>query len=195
MKKPKDLAYLVDAFKSLPSIGTKASSKISYFFVNQDEKYKKEFIGRLSNAVLNLKQCELCNAITEKEICDNCSNIKLSHNLCIVYNYDDYERMIDSDAFYGYYHILCLNDNKKFRPELINIDKINNQILQLGIDEVVIATPFSLVGEAIAQYLSININDKVKKYRLGFGIPLNANIDYIDNDTMREAFMNKKKIN
>ena len=42
--KPKEFEYLIDAIKSLPSIGSKAAERIAFFLIQQDDEYINEFI-------------------------------------------------------------------------------------------------------------------------------------------------------
>lgn len=197
MKQPKDYIFLVDALKSLPTIGSKSATKIANFLIDQDEDYKNEFIKRLLNSTKNIKNCLLCNNITNSQYCEICSKDNLEKTLCIVMNLEEQQRIQESNNYFGYYHIIKgVHDIKKMALDKINIEQIKNQIKRLEIKEIIIATSFSIVGELVCDYIKNNLNDlNLPIYRLGYGLPLNANIDFIDNDTIRESIINKKKIN
>lgn len=197
MTKPKEFEFLVDALKSLPGVGTKNATRYAFFLINKDEKYKKEFIKRIIDATTNIVKCELCNNITNNKICSICDNENREHSLCIVSSIEDLDRIEQSHNFFGYYHIIdCIEDLKKYKLTNIDINLIKHQIDLLKIDSVTIATNFSLIGEAISEYLQQKLKDipNLNIYRIGFGIPLNANIDYIDDDTIRESLLNRKKL-
>ncbi|MGL4950377.1 MAG: toprim domain-containing protein [Mycoplasma sp.] len=198
MNKPKEFQYLVDAFKSLPGMGTKNATRCAFFLINKDERYQNEFVKRIIDASQNLKRCELCNNISTLQRCDFCLDPNRAKSLCIVETIEDLERIDQSNNFHGYFHILDnIHDLKKFKLTDINLSSLLNQIDSLDIKEIIIATSFSLSGEAISEYLKTNICDKVDVdiFRIGFGVPLNVNIDYIDDETIRESLMNKKRIN
>ncbi len=196
MKNPKEYIFLLDAFKSLPNIGTKGATKIANFFLAQDEKYQKEFISRLQNASNKLTSCKYCNSISISEICEICNSTTREKSICVVSNLEDQQRIEESRLFKGYYHILKINPNKNLNLTDFDVSKLIDQMRVLGINEVVIATSFSIYGEVIAEYIKSQLSsmEGVNVYRIGFGIPLNANIDYIDDETIKQSFVNKKKI-
>ncbi len=195
MKNPKEFIFLVDAFKSLPNIGTKGANKIANFFLAQDLKYKQDFISRLQEATNKLSACEYCNAIAMGNKCELCSSQTRENVLCIVANLEDQQRIEESRMFRGYYHILMINPNKNLDFTNFDLTKLKNQIKTLGIKEIVIATAFSIYGEVIAEYIKNSLLEfEIPIYRLGFGIPLNASIDFIDDETIKQSFVNKKKI-
>lgn len=198
MKKPKEFDFLVDAFKSLPGVGTKSATRYAFFLLNRDQRYKDEFIKRLVDASSAIHKCELCNNLAEAATCSICADRMRDKSLCIVASIEDLDRIEQSHNFFGYYHILdCMPDLKHFKLTSINMDLVKKQIQTLEIKELVIATSFSLIGEAISEYIKNNLSHRsdLSIYRIGFGVPLNANIDYIDNDTIRESLLNKKRIN
>lgn len=197
MKQPKEFNFLVEALKSLPTIGEKTANRLAVFLLEQDDHYQKEFIKRLDQAFDNLHSCKWCNSFTNNEICEICHSTNLNRTLCIVMSYEDLQKISETRNYFGYYHLLKLSpQSQKVDLSKINLEQILKQIEALNIQEIIIATPFSVMGELIATYLSQHLNKYVDNnvYRLGFGIPLNANIDYIDNETIKESFINKKKI-
>ena len=197
MKQPKDYIFLVDALKSLPTIGTRSASKIANFIIEQDNEYKNLFIKRISDAINNIKTCLLCNNVCIEQYCEYCSNKDLEKSLCIVLSIEEQQRIEESKNYFGYYHIVNSgSDIRKISLDLININQIINQINTLKISEVIIATNFSVIGELVCEYIKNKLSNlNIDIYRLGYGLPLNANINYIDDDTIRESIMNKKKIN
>ncbi len=196
MKNPKEYIFLLDAFKSLPNIGTKGATKIANFFLAQDEKYRKEFITRLQEASNKLTSCTYCNSISISEVCEVCSCPTREKSICIVSNLEDQQRIEESRLFRGYYHILMINPNKNLNMTDFDLSKLVSQMKALNVNEIIIATSFSIYGEVIAEYIKSQLNqiEGVTIYRLGFGIPLNASIDYIDDETIKQSFVNKKKI-
>lgn len=198
MKKPREFEFLLDAFKSLPGVGSKSALRYTFYLINQDKKYKEEFASRILDISNNIKKCNLCNNIANGDICTICSDNTKNKTLCIVSTFEDLERIDESHNYNGYYHIIGYENNiKNYKLTNINIDLIKKQIVCLSIKEVIIATNFSLVGEAASQYINNNLStlNGIDIYRLGFGIPLNASIDYIDDETIKESLINKKKLN
>lgn len=198
INKPKDFELLIDAFKSLPSVGTKNATKYAYHIVKSDNIYIDEFIKRIINAKKNLKYCSLCHNITENDICNICKNDNRINTLLIVDSVADLDKIEEIGIHNGYYHVLHgeINPKQGITDKELFINDIKDHIQKANINEVLIATSFSISGEITAEYIKNNIKDllNINVYRIGFGLPTNSSIDYSDEQTLKFALINKRKI-
>lgn len=198
MNKPKDFQLLVDAFKSLPNIGTKNATKYAYHLLKSDDFYINEFISRINKAKSNLNYCKKCHNLSNNEICEQCSVITPNVSLCIVASIEDLDKISSTHMFNGYYHILHgeLDPKKNIDNKKIFIDDLISHIKEYEINEVLIATSFSISGELTSEYIKNILKDlNIKIYRIGFGIPMNIKINYADDQTLKFALLNKQKVN
>jgi recombination protein RecR len=62
-------------------------------------------------------------------------------------------------------------------------------------DEIILATNWTINGEATAIFIKKIINEltKANVYRLALGLPINSALDYADNTTLKYAIENKTK--
>lgn len=198
INKPKDLELLIDAFKSLPSVGTKNATRYAYHIVKSDNLYINEFIKRITNAKNNLKYCSLCHNITTNDICNICINENRDDVILVVDSIADLDKIEELNIHKGYYHVLHgeINSKKGITDKELFINDIIDHIKKTNIKNVLIATSFSIAGEITAEYIKNllkNIND-INIYRIGFGLPTNSSIDYSDEQTLKYALINKRKI-
>ncbi len=196
MSKIPEFEHLVDAFKSLPGVGTKNAKKWAHYLLEQDKFYVDKFVNKITEAYSKIKRCAKCSNLSRNELCSICENINRdTQKLCVVSNIEDLERIESSKSFFGLYHITQMDyDNKIEHKNLLKIlDRVKND----NIKEVIVATSFSNQGEAVAAYICNLLQDlkDVSIYRIGFGIPLNGAIDYTDDETLNQSFSNKRKIN
>ncbi len=197
MTKPKEFEHLIDAIRSLPNIGLKSANKIAHFILKQDDKYIRTFILKIKEAHDYVKICKTCGNIAVKDECAIClSSSRDRTKICVVSNIDELDRIEDSKLYNGLYHItngeISFKKNVLVEHTNINslIDRIDNDIL-----EVIIATNFTHDGEMTAQYIKEILSKKdIIISRIGFGIPLNASVDYADNETLKHSFNNRRKI-
>ena len=198
INKPKDFLFLVDAFKSLPSVGTKNATRYAYHIIKADQTYIDEFIERIIKAKKNLKYCDICHNISTTDICNICSDDKRNNSLLIVCNIADLDKIEEMSIHHGYYHVLHgeINPKQGINDKNLFINDINDHIKKYQIDEVLIATPFSVSGEITAEYIKNKLSyiKDINIYRIGFGLPTNASIDYADEQTIKYALINKRKI-
>lgn len=196
MKKPKDFEYLIDAFRSLPSVGTKNANRFSHYIIKMDEKYVKDFAQRLINAKNNIMLCKYCHNISSSEICNICNNKERHKTICIVSNIEDLERIEESNSYYGYYHILHGELNRKNNADSLFLNDLENHIDEYEVKEVIIACTFSYNGEITSEYIkNLLSNKEVSIYRIGLGLPMNSSIDYADDETLKQSLLNKKIMN
>lgn len=189
---------LVDALSSLPSIGKKSARKLAFFLLDQDQKYIHEFTNRIVNAKKNIKRCVACNNISLNSLCSICSNSNRDKStLCVVPTTEDLDKIEFSGCYNGLYFVINGElTNKKSDMNLVeaNIHGLLNRIKDDSkIINLIIATNFSYSGEYTSEYIQNSLSDlELNIFRIGFGLPLNSSLDYADNETLKQAFINKR---
>lgn len=189
---------LVDALSSLPSIGKKSARKLAFFLLDQDQKYIHEFTNRIVNAKKNIKRCVACNNISLNSLCSICSNSNRDNStLCVVPTTEDLDKIEFSGCYNGLYFVINGElTNKKSDMNLVeaNIHVLANRIKDDSkIINLIIATNFSYSGEYTSEYIQNSLSDlELNIFRIGFGLPLNSSLDYADNETLKQAFINKR---
>lgn len=193
-----ELEYLIDSLKSLPGVGYKTAAKWAYFLINKDAHYINEFTHRILNAKNSIKYCSNCNNFSKTPICSICSNNYRNHKqICIVSYIEDLQRIEESGIYNGIYYVLHNEANPRKPNEIISIINKFQEILEKfhEIDEIIIATNFTLAGQFTANKLCENLNNfNGRIYRIGLGLPINSALDYADNETIKYSFINKNKI-
>ncbi len=193
-----ELEYLIDSLKSLPGVGYKTAAKWAYFLINKDTHYINEFTHRIINAKNAIRYCNNCNNFSKTSICSICSNNYRNHRqICIVSYIEDLQRIEESGVYNGIYYVLHNEANPRKLNEIISIiNKFKNKLDEhREIDEIIIATNFTLAGQFTANKLCENLNNfNGRIYRIGLGLPINSALDYADNETIKYSFINKNKI-
>jgi len=198
--KPKEFEYLVDAIKSLPSIGTKAAERIAYFLLNQDEQYVKEFTRRILDGKSKIHYCKQCGNFTDTDLCSICSNPdRRKDKLCIVNSIDELNKIESTGIFDGIYFVLNDEINVKTKKPLDSsiTRRLVQQLSDKQFKEIIIATNFTINGQATNIFLNKLIKEVLpncETYKLAVGLPVNSALDYADETTLKQALKNKTKI-
>lgn len=194
---PKKILELIEIFKKLPSIGHKTAERLVFHILNNfDENDIDKFNFSLNN-LKEIKKCEICQNITENNICDICIDEKrLKNIIMVVSDVTDLYRIEESKMYFGKYHVLngLINFSKGIDIEDLNIESL---FLRLNeVEEVIVATNNTLEGELTANYIKerINSNFNIKVTKLGYGLPAGGDIKYADNMTLQKAFENRLDI-
>jgi len=198
--KPKEFEYLVDAIKSLPSIGNKAAERIAYFLINQDDQYITEFTRRILDAKNKIHYCKQCNNFAIDDLCPICSNPDRDQTkLCIVNSIDELNKIESTMAFGGIYFVLNDEINVKVKKPLESyvVRKLVAYLTDKQFREIIIATNFTINGQATNIFLNKLIKEVLpncETYKLAVGMPVNSSLDYADETTLKQALKNKTKI-
>jgi recombination protein RecR len=184
---------LIEELKKIPGIGRKSAQRISFYLL----KSQKENALSLANAIIEAREqtffCSLCNNITSQEPCEICANRERETNrICVVeepFNIYSIER---TDLYKGLYHVLHgnLSPIRGVGPDELKIPGLIRRLQQGGVEEVILATSPTTEGNATAHYLSDLIKThrgSVRVTRLALGIPIGADIDYVDSITIARA--------
>jgi recombination protein RecR len=102
-----------------------------------------------------------------------------------------------SNAYLGVYHVLegAISPLSGIGPSNLRITELIDRVKQGIVNEVVIATNFTVEGEATALYLTRMLKPTgVKISRLAHGIPLGSDIEFVDAATVQWALQGRNEI-
>ena len=195
---PKFLEDLINDFKKYPTIGEKSAERLALATLDLKDEEIYNFSQNLINAKKCLYPCKICNSLTDKEICDICSSKDRDQNLiCVV---EDYKSLLSFEKvgnFKGVYHVLngLISPIDDISPEDINISSLVKRVDKLDNPELILALRSSIEGQTTTLYIKkIFENKNVSISRLSYGIPMGAEIDYLDVLTLDKALDDRKKI-
>ena len=80
-------------------------------------------------------------------------------------------------------------------PEDINIDSLVNRVKDNNVSEVIVVLKPSIEGETTMQYIKKLLSKyDVRVSKIPIGIPMGADIEYIDSMTLEMAFEDRKEV-
>ncbi len=196
---------LTEIFKEFPGIGERQAKRFVYFLMAKDQNYSKNLSRLLEELKKEVTQCAECYQFfllknTKNKICEICQDINIdTSTLMIVEKDSDLESMHKSGVYRGKYFILGglvpiieKNTNKKIRLQelLKKIEAIN------GLKEIILAFSVSPQGNHTDFYIREqlkNISNKknLKISSLGKGLSTGTELEYSDNDTLKNALKNR----
>lgn len=195
---PKILEELIDYFKKLPGIGEKSAERLALSIIDSDDDTITSFSKILLEAKKRLHPCNICGNLTDDKTCVICENTERNHKLiCVVEDYKSIYAFEKMGKFSGVYHVLngLISPINGITPYDINIDSLIERCKEEKDIELVVALRPTIEGETTTQY----INKILEKYnirisRLSYGLPVGAELDYLDSLTLERAFEDRKNI-
>lgn len=197
MAKQQDaFSRLINALKVLPNVGPKSAQRIAYHLLQHDRTGAEELARTLDNALLQVRHCTRCNTFCEGETCDICADPERDgRRLMIVHMPADVSGMEAARCHDGLYFVLMGQVSPAQGMDLnhIAIDKLVTRLQESEVEEIIIATNFTAEGDATAYVLAELLkNLPYKVSRLARGMPLGAELEYIDAGTLAQAVYERK---
>lgn len=198
MRRPRSLNQLVDALQKFPGVGPRTAQRMASAVLSMPYNDALE----ISRAVLRVKKtiitCSTCFTNTETDPCDICADEDRDKSfVCVVQDAEDVISFERAKSHPGLYHVLggVINPNRGIGPEKIKVRELMERVSRGDVKEILLATDTSVPGDATAAYIISQLKGKgVKVTRLARGIPMGADIDYLDGETLQQAFYARREI-
>lgn len=198
MNYPKTIVNIIECFKKFPGIGEKTAERMALATLDMEEDTLELFSKSLKNVRTKIKKCEKCGSLTENELCEICEDERRNHEtICVVEECKNVILFEKIGSYRGVYHVLegLISPLDGINPEDIHIDKLIKRIKKEKIKEVILALKPSIEGETTALYISKMLEkEPVKVSKIAHGIPMGAEIEYIDPLTLEMAMEDRREI-
>ncbi len=199
MKNPPALEQLIESLRCLPGVGPRSALRMAYYLLQRDRKGANALALALSNALETVGHCQLCNNFSEQPICPLCASDKRETSLlCVVEMPTDVMMLEQTQSYDGLYFVLMgrLSPLDGVGPKEINLDKLLKRAQNGTVKEVILATNYTVEGEATAHYISELLRAKsISVSRIARGLPMGGEIEYVDSGTLAQALMERRGIN
>ena len=195
---PDSLKNLIESFKILPGIGEKTAERLAFNLINEDKEKTDFFAKSITDAKEKIRKCSICNGITDKEVCDICSNNNRNKEiLCVVEDPKSIFLFEKIGTFNGDYHVLdgLISPLDGIDPDDIGIENLVKRVQSSNYNEIIIAVKPSIEGETTALYIKKIIEGmNIKVTRIASGVPIGTDMEYIDSMTLERALNDRKEI-
>ena len=198
MKYPNSLQALIDSFQRYPGVGPKTAERLAFFTVMKMSKEEvKKLSSNLIEVIEKIRPCKNCGNLTDIDICNICSDQTRDNIIMVVEGTKDLMVLEKTNQYNGKYFVLngVISPLNGIGPDDLDFDKLLKRIEDEKIYEIIVATNATVEGEMTAIYINNILKDKkINIYRIGYGLPAGADIEYADEITLMKALEGKKKM-
>jgi recombination protein RecR len=198
MKTPSSLEALVEALRCLPGVGPKSAQRMAYHLLQRDRAGASRLGASLEQAVANVQHCEKCNNFSEAQLCELCSSARRDAGLlCVVEMPGDVAMVEQAQAYRGLYFVLLgrLSPLDGIGPKEINLDRLVKRATDGLVKEVILATNFTVEGEATAHYLAEMLTARgLKVTRIARGLPVGGELEHVDSGTLAQSVIERRPV-
>jgi recombination protein RecR len=192
------IGRLIDALRRLPGIGPRTAQRIAFFMLERDREGARMLADALIDAAGRVNHCSRCNNFSEADLCGICSSGKRNEDLlCVVETPADLDTVEQAGAYSGLYLVLMghISPLDGIGPDQLAVKLLLQNINDYSVKEVILATNLTVEGEATADYLSGLLEDwDVIVSRLARGVPVGGELEYMDSNTLNQAFLERRTL-
>lgn len=198
MKNPPALEQLIDSLRCLPGVGPKSAQRMAYHLLQRDRQGANSLAQALDNALQVVGHCKLCNTFSEQPICPLCESAQRDNTvLCVVEMPTDLIMLENTRTYTGMYFVLMgrLSPLDGIGPKEIHLDKLIKRAQDGIVQEVILATNYTVEGDATAHYISELLRARgIKVSRIARGMPMGGEIEYVDTGTLAQAMLERRNV-
>ncbi len=198
MKNPSSLEELIEALRCLPGVGPKSAQRMAFHLLQRDHPGATRLGSALSRAVEVIRHCERCNTFTEEQICGLCRSPRRdAHLLCVVETPADLLMMEQAECYQGLYFVLMgrLSPLDGIGPREIHLDRLLRRADKGQVREVIVATNFTVEGEATAHYIGeLLLARGLAVSRIARGLPVGGELEHVDSGTLAQAVIERRAL-
>ena len=198
MKTPSSLEELIAALRCLPGVGPKSAQRMAYHLLQRDQAGAERLAAGLSRALSRIRHCDRCNNYAEEAVCELCGSPRRDPALlCVVESPADLLMMEQAQCYQGLYFVLmgALSPLDGIGPKEIHLDRLIRRASDGAVREVVLATNFTVEGEATAHYIGEALRARgLKVTRIARGLPVGGELEHVDGGTLAQAVLERREV-
>ena len=147
-----------------------------------------------------LHLCSRCGGLSSTDPCTICSDAARQRDtLCLVAEWDSMLALDEGGFYHGQYMILggLLAPLEKVDSESLDLERLVRRLEEGEITELILALGATLEAENTASFIKSLVRQRfpgIKVSRLAQGIPLGAEVKYMDRETLRQSLQYRQDL-
>ena len=197
---PESLKAVVEQLARLPGLGPKSAMRVAMTLL----KWPEAETRRLGKGIYDLRDalhlCSRCGALTEADPCPVCADPERDDSLlCVVSEWDSMLTLEEGGFFRGRYLILggLLTPLDNLSSEHLELERLTDRIAEGQVREVILALGATVEAETTGTLIRGLIGRRfpdVRVTRLAQGIPLGAEVKFMDRETLRQSLQYRQEV-
>ena len=192
------IATLISLLARLPGIGERTAARLAFHVLEGDEQYADALGNSLRTIHGEVTRCELCGNYGAESRCSICQDPRRNEKLvCVVAKVPDLIALEALGSFRGQYHVLhgLLAPLDGVGPDQLPLDALERRIADAQIEEIIVATPLNVEGEATALYVADALSAlPVRVSRIAAGVPHGGELEFTDQVTLGRALEDRRAV-
>ena len=208
---PKQIQRIIDLFSRFPGIGPRQAARFAFFILKEKDPFIGDLRAALQEAEERIGICDTCFRMMEREngtirSCVICADTRReTHMVAVVEKESDMRNMESMGAYRGLYHVLggVISPLDPDSPKTLRLRELYDRVEArlTGAEnpyEVILATNSTTEGDTTLRYIERilaplqSTHSHLTISRLGRGLSLGSELEYVDEITLKNALTNRK---
>lgn len=190
---------LIDCFKKFSGVGQKSAERMAFSVLSDfDVDEVNNFCDSLLSVKRDIRSCSVCGCMTDTDLCFVCGDkTRDMDSIIVVESSKDVFLLEKMGSFNGCYHVLggLISPFDDIGPSDINLNGLFDRVKNGSIKELIFVIKSGIEADTTVLYAKKVLEDiDVVVSRIANGIPVGADMDYIDSLTLESAFNNRKEV-
>ena len=192
------LENAVNEFAKLPGIGKKTALRLVLHLIKKDIPEVNNFSEAIQRMREEIKFCSRCHNISDKELCNICSNpMRRQEMICVVENIRDVIAIESTQQYNGLYHVLggIISPLDGIGPDQLQVESLLDRVKKEENEEIIFALSPNIQGDTTIYYISKKLKDlPVKITTIARGIAFGGELEYADEMTLARSISNRMPV-
>lgn len=189
------LEKAVNEFAKLPGVGRKTAIRFVLHMLKQDIKDVERFSNSIIELSRDIKHCNICHNISDRDVCNICSNkMRDFTTVCVVESIKDVMAIEATQQYRGVYHVLggIISPMEGVSPNDINIVSLIDRVREGSIKEVILALSTTMEGDTTNFYIYKKLEEfGVKLSIISRGVSIGDELEYADEVTLGRSIVGR----
>ena len=197
---PEPLKALVEQLARLPGLGTKSAMRAAMTLLKWPEAETRRLGRGIHDLRDNLHLCSRCGGLSSTDPCAVCADAgRARETLCLVTEWDIMLTLDEGGFYLRQYMILggLLAPLERMDSESLDLDRLTRRLDEGEVTELILALGATLEAENTASFIRQMVRKRfprIRVSRLAQGIPLGAEVKYMDKETLRQSLQYRQDL-
>ena len=190
---PETLKALVEQLARLPGLGPKSAMRVAMTLLKWPVAETRRLGASIGELRDRLHLCSRCGGLCDRDPCPVCSDpARLDDTLCLVAEWDSMLTFDEGGFYRGQYMILggLLAPLENQGPDSLETERLLARLAEGRTGELILALGSTVEAENTASFIRNMVSGRfpdVQITRLAQGIPLGAEVKFMDRETLRQS--------
>lgn len=190
MAYPPSVIRLIEAFRTLPGVGTRTAERLTFHLLRAPTKEVTELADALAALSASVVACEVCHNLADASPCSICTDADRDATRVLVVEQPRDVPAFEDAGWSGRYHVLLghVNPLEGIEARDLTIDGLVKRIEEGEIREVILATNPDYEGDATALHVRRSLAAyEVTVSRIARGVASGSAIEYSNAAMLSDA--------